>query len=492
MNPRLIEISKTRYRWYNVTNNVSSTPLRFFYPESVSDIQEIVKEAESKGLRVRAVGSGHSFSEAAKGKDFVMDMKNLRDAERFTSNVKPIFNQEHYVIADAGITIRRINRLLEDMGLALENMGAVDFQTISGALMTGTHGTGIKKPAFPDMVVSLRLVGTNSELIQIEPTDGITDPVQHQLNSDVRLIQDDDIFYSTVMSFGGMGIVYQIVIKVVESFWIKEKRELSTWTTLKQELLSGEFMDKVKSNDFVAFRINPYKIKGDHLASIVYQNVIKDSYVIKQGSRNLIAGLLANREAMLEGLVKSLNRNPKRTGRRIQMNLKFSVVKNYVDKSYKVFYQSGASVLRYGISSEFAFEATAEKIIEVLEFIFNRTKEYEEYADVNQPSHIPVRFVMPGKAYLSSTYNKPTVYIDIPTLYSAIGYVSFLERYQEEMIKKGGIPHWGKMNSMLYLHHQFIRDQFPMIDKWIEVRNDLDPKGTFRSDFIDSMGLSKA
>ena len=70
MDSRLIKISRTRYTWHNATNNVVTNPLRFFYPENESDIQAIVAEAESQGLRVRAVGSGHSFSEAAKGKDF--------------------------------------------------------------------------------------------------------------------------------------------------------------------------------------------------------------------------------------------------------------------------------------------------------------------------------------------------------------------------------------------------------------------------------------
>ena len=178
MNPRLLEISKTRYNWYNATRNVTATPLRYFYPQNVEDIQAIVSEAEQENLRVRAVGSGHSFSEAAKGDDFLMDMKELRQAEVYKAPwVKASLSQKHFVLADAGITIRRINRLLDSMGLALQNMGAVDFQTVSGALMTGTHGTGIKKPAFPDMVRSLRIVATDSKLIQIEPTDGITIPI---------------------------------------------------------------------------------------------------------------------------------------------------------------------------------------------------------------------------------------------------------------------------------------------------------------------------
>ncbi len=489
MNPRLLQISKTRYRWYNVTNNVSSTPMRYFYPENVEDIQAIISEAEHEGLRVRAVGSGHSFSEVAKGRDFLMDMKNLRDVKKYILPVKPDDQSKNYVLADAGITIRRVNRLLDEMGLALENMGAVDFQTISGALMTGTHGTGIKKPAFPDMIRAIRLVGTNSELIHIEPTDGITDPVIHNSNESSRLIQDDDTFYSTVLSFGGMGIVYQLVVEVVPTFMIHEKRYLQKWSALKQELQNGDFMNLVNVNDFVAFRVNPYKLEGDHLCSVSIQNV-ENASTGNDGRRSLIGKILANREALVEGFINTANRNPKRTAKRIQTILKNSKVKSYTDISYNVFYNSGAAVLRYGISSEFAFDAKAENIIEVLEFIFKQTEYYEDYADLNHPSHIPVRFVKPSHAYLSSCYNRPSVYIDIPTLYSTIGYMSLLERYQRAMINMGGIPHWGKINNMLYSNNDFIREQFPMIDTWIRVRHRMDPKGTFLNDFIVLMGLT--
>ncbi|MEP6795629.1 MAG: FAD-binding protein, partial [Saprospiraceae bacterium] len=267
---RLVDISRTRYTWHNATNNVICEPLRFFYPRDEKDIIDIIKEAEENHLRVRAVGSGHSFSEVAKINDFLMDMKYLRDAAKYESPwLKQGALTRHFVIADAGITIRRLNRLLDKMGLALENMGAVDFQTVSGALMTGTHGTGIKRPAFPDMVRALRIVGTGGKLTQIEPSDGITDPVFHQANSQIELIQNDDIFYATVLSFGGMGIVYQLVFEVRTSYYISERRYLIPWSKLQVEMQNGSFMKMVQDNDFVALRINPYVMKGDNLASVV-------------------------------------------------------------------------------------------------------------------------------------------------------------------------------------------------------------------------------
>lgn len=491
MNAILMKFSKTRYTWSNASGTVISTPLRFFYPQDVSDIQEIVKEAELQKLRVRAVGSGHSFSEAAKGDDFLMDIKELRDASLYKSPwVKAAEQNRHFVVADAGITIRRINRWLDENDLALQNMGAVDFQTISGALMTGTHGTGIAKPAFPDMVHGLRLVSTGGKLIQIEPTNGITDPTYHALNSAIQLIQDDDIFYSTVLSFGAMGIVYQMIMEVVPRFWIKEHRYLENWTTVKQKLINGEFMQMVNNYDFAGIRVNPYKIKDDHLCSIVVQKIQHTApSKLEQGRRNIISSFVSNRESFIEGLIRTTNRNPKQTGNKIQTSLKFSRVKNYTDISYKVLFQSGAAVLRYGLNSEFAFDADPFKIIELLERVFKETEDAASHYKRYHPSFLAIRFTMPSKAYLSSSYNRPTAHIDIPTLNNTIGDQDLLENYQLIMIQLGCIPHWGKVNNMLYMNSSFIQTAYPKFQTWIDVRRQMDPDNTFINDFIIKMGL---
>lgn len=491
MNTNLLKISKTRYTWSNASSTVISTPLRYFYPKNVSDIQEIVKEAELQHLRVRAVGSGHSFSEAAKGDDFLMDMKELRNATLYTSPwVKASENHRRFVLADAGITIRKINRWLDAKELALQNMGAVDFQTISGALMTGTHGTGIAKPAFPDMVHGLRLVTTGGELIQIEPTNGITDPTYHALHSAIQLIQDDDIFYSTVLSFGAMGIVYQMIMEVVPRFWIKEYRYLENWTSVKQKLINGEFMQIVHDSDFAGIRVNPYKIKGDHLCSIVVQKIQHTApSKWEQGRRNIISTFVSNRESFIEGLIRTTNRNPKRTGNKIQTSLKFSRVKNYTDISYKVLFQSGAAVLRYGLNSEFAFAADPLKIIELLERVFKETEDAASLYKRYHPSFLAIRFTMPSKAYLSSSYNRPTAYLDMPTLNNTIGDQDLLENYQLIMMQLGCIPHWGKVNNMLYMNTSFIHTAYPKFQTWIDVRRHLDPNNTFINDFVIKMGL---
>jgi FAD/FMN-containing dehydrogenase len=51
------------------------------------------------------------------------------------------------------------------------------------------------------------------------------------------------------------------------------------------------------------------------------------------------------------------------------------------------------------------------------------------------------------------------------------------------------MPHWGKMNKVLYQRHDVLHAYYPKYQKWIDVRRQMDPNGTFLNDFIVRMGL---
>ncbi|PHN00827.1 FAD-binding protein [Flavilitoribacter nigricans] len=493
MKTNLKNISRDRYTWYNCTGNVKVSPLRFFYPRTKEQIAEIVREAERRELRVRAVGSGHSFSEAAKGKDFLLSMKRMAGVSRpHKETLRTKFREMPLVSAQAGIVIRRLNRTLDRMGLALINMGVIDVQTLSGAIMTGTHGTGIGKPTMPDMVRSLKLVGTGGRFFQIEPTDGITDPDQHGSTNPIELIQDDDTFYSTILSFGGMGIIYEMTLEVKPQYKMLERRYLKPWSELEQELRNGSFMRQLKQKDFMAFRINPYKVSKGNRCAVVEQDIVgpdekpRRLFALR---KNLIFQIFSNLEFLIEGSVRRFRNSPNAVAKTIQLGLWSTKDTCYYGPSYKVLYQAGTAVLRHGISAEFAFEATGEKVIEVINAIIDQTKKNKDENGLYQSSYVSVRFVAPSRAYLSSAYDRATVYVDIPLLFGTIGDLEILERYQDLMIDMGGIPHWGKHNLQLYLRNDFIREQFARVGTWMAIRDRLDPKKTFLNDFIIKMGL---
>src|ERR1700727_1347243 len=54
-----------RKRWRNDTGNEGIDPLRQVTPTTLEELCAIVREAERDGCAVRAVGSGHSWSDVA-------------------------------------------------------------------------------------------------------------------------------------------------------------------------------------------------------------------------------------------------------------------------------------------------------------------------------------------------------------------------------------------------------------------------------------------
>jgi len=98
------------------------------------------------GGHVRAMGSGHSWSDAAVSDEVSLDLSLLNG----------IHLKENHVRAGAGCRLQQLlNVLRRWQGRTLPTLGAIKRQTISGAISTGTHGSG--KPGLSHFVAGLRV-----------------------------------------------------------------------------------------------------------------------------------------------------------------------------------------------------------------------------------------------------------------------------------------------------------------------------------------------
>ena len=106
---------------------------------------------------MRVAGAGHSFSDIA-----LTDGAQLR-LDRLT-RVLDVDRSSGLVRVQAGITIRELSARLAEHGLALENLGDIDAQSIAGAISTATHGTGARLRNIAAQVVELTLVLADGSL----------------------------------------------------------------------------------------------------------------------------------------------------------------------------------------------------------------------------------------------------------------------------------------------------------------------------------------
>ncbi len=498
---------ETNYVWNNTINKVTAHPKKFFSPESISDLQNIVREAEQKGLRVRAVGSGHSYSEVAKTNDYLvgpdcMEQYQILDHQRLKPSVDM---QRKFVEVGSGIRIEKLNRLLTNDNLALENMGAIDEQRIAGAVSTNTHGSGIRLPTIAGLVRSILLVTGEGRTIRVEPSDGITST--DFSDPGIELIQNDDYFYSILVSFGSMGIIYSLILEVQDLYYLMESKTLTIWDNVKEKLRSGEYFNPdIRS---VTLLISPYKLNKDNPGKQSCIEVIQKkidepkpgNWTYNMLFRNLPSWLVGNFPIPIAYwfIKNKIEKHPEKTPQLIESSLRSIRDKIFVDISHKVLFQGYKPLKKRAYDCAFAFPVDADcKYIDIMEEVMAITQQYAEGVDGKkyyQTSPNSFRFITGSKAFLAHNYgDQPYVVMDFPFFMIQPGADELLEKYQKLLLERGGRPHWGKKNDVLLQKIQedpnFLKELYPMLPRWRNIFFELNPKGTFINEFTQQTGLT--
>lgn len=269
-------VESSREFWQNWVKQHGENRTEYRPTSRAQLLASVVNKVQSNG-RIRAVGSGHSHSNAPEAPEHFIDLNPAEPEEDTDEALNRVldhngwlkddsklqqlyddrdhgdrethpFDSDHLKRVEAGVVLRRLNRhILHENGYALKNMGSFDGQTVAGAVNTSTHGTGVNLASLADSVESVEIATVPESasgnpivrLYRIEPSDGITDREAFEratASHEMELIQDDDIFYSTVVGYGCMGVAYAYTLHVRDSYWLKEETKLMTWSDLTSEL----------------------------------------------------------------------------------------------------------------------------------------------------------------------------------------------------------------------------------------------------------------
>jgi L-gulono-1,4-lactone dehydrogenase len=483
------EIPGPGQTWVNTLGSVVVHPQLAFAPASVGELQDLILKAEQGGNQVRAVGSGHSFSDVAPTNDFLVYTHQLNKPLALDpSTLKLSARQLKLFHTEAGITLHDLNEFLNGQNQALSTMGSYDAQTLIGAISTGTHGTGLAPGAMSGMVRSIGLVCSGGRRLMVEPGDGISDPAKFNVpGQSFQLLQDDATFYSVLVSMGCMGIIYSLVIEVMDSYWLDEQKTLSNWHLVEPELRAGSV---IRDNLHYEVQVNPYSTLGSRSCLVTTQKIIAEpphSVVVPSGHRNYLSALLDMVPLAPEIVRFYLDLFPKKIPRTIDNALKsLQDDPHYFNQSYKVLYEGLPNFKRIGYACEFAFPLAGNRYLDAVEKIFEvagiQQSQNNKYID----SPVSLRFVKASGAYLTMEYGADCCLIDIPSLFDSRYSDQMMDIMQDAMIQMGGKPHWGKLNNQL---RDKVTAFYPKFPDWQMVRNKLDPGKMFSNDFTRQFGL---
>ena len=163
--------------------------------------------AAGEGLRVKALGSRHSFSAVADTDGVHVVLRGL--------GTEPALEGELVVVPGA-TTYAELAAWLHARGRALHNMGSLPHISVAGACATGTHGSGDANGSLATAVRALELVTASGDV--------------------VRFAAGDPDFPGAVLSLGALGVVTRLWLATQPAYEVAQR----VWTGLPTEAVAEQ------------------------------------------------------------------------------------------------------------------------------------------------------------------------------------------------------------------------------------------------------------
>jgi UDP-N-acetylenolpyruvoylglucosamine reductase len=234
----------------NWAGNINWIPDSTFYPETLDDLKEIIKLASRNDKKVKALGSGHSFSACATTDGLQVSMQKLNRVIHF--------DQRNLSIeVESGIILRDLYKFLDKNSVALPSMPNTDSITLGGAIANCTHGTNVHFGSFCSYVIEIKLLTAGGDLLVLSKNsaDEIT----------------SKYFEASLACFGTLGIFYSITLKLSPTYDVLCKR-----STARIGEIKGRISQIAKQYDSAQFMFFPFL----DLVLLKTQEKTKENYVL--------------------------------------------------------------------------------------------------------------------------------------------------------------------------------------------------------------------
>lgn len=439
--------------WTNWAANQRTSPARSVTAGDTDGVVTAVKAAARDGLRVKATGSGHSFTAIG-----VPDGIALATP----SSPELLLVEGDRATVPAGMTIRTLNALLAEHGRALPNLGDIDAQTIAGAVATGTHGTGARHQGIAAGIRGLEMVLADGTVVTATATE------------------HPELFHHGRVGLGALGVVTAVVLETVPAF----RLHASESARPLGEVLES-FDELAAAHDHVEFYWFPH--------TDVAATKVNDRTTADGPARGRVAGWVGD-ELLGNGAFAAVCRLGSALPRAVPALNRIMAGQmanaEYVDRSYRVF--TSPRRVRF-LEMEYAVPRAALR--EAFDGL--RAAAARHAVDVTFP--VEVRVAGADDVPLSTASGRDSAYLAVhvhrgrrPWSSSPIGELSsklrlppheaYFSAVEAVMTSLGGRPHWGKLHTRTAAQ---LAESYPEFGAFVALRDRLDPEGRFTNAHLD-------
>jgi FAD/FMN-containing dehydrogenase len=208
--------------WTSWAGAVACEATRIERPADEAGLRGVVERATAEGRVVRPVGTGHSSMPLVATDDVIVSLDAIAGIESSDATTGQAWIR-------AGSKLHDLGGPLREHGLAFQNMGDVDVQSLGGAVGTGTHGTGAALGNISSRVTGMRLITAEAEVLEIAATDA-------------------DLLRAARVSLGALGVASAIRLALVPAYRLRER----VWRAELEDLLD-DLPDHIDANRHFEF-----------------------------------------------------------------------------------------------------------------------------------------------------------------------------------------------------------------------------------------------
>lgn len=424
--------------WQNWGRTEKIRPQNVEYPSTIEAVRRSVRAAAVRGRAVKAVGAGHSFSGIAVAPGILLELTEL-------SGLVSVDRDRSRARLLAGTRLHRIPALLAPYGLAMTNLGDIDRQSISGAVSTGTHGTGARFGGIATQVVAATLVTADGELLTVDDDS------------------DPELLPAVALGLGALGILVDVTIQCVPAFVLEAVERPEPLAVVVDDVIArGDAADHFEfywfpHTDVALTKTNarlPAEAATRPLSAV---SKAVDDLILGNGVHQAVCSVGRAAPALVPGI--------NRLSARVWGDRTFS------DASHRVFATSRGVRFR---EMEYAVP------VENLASAFRALQRVIDENDWRIEFPVEVRVAAADDLWLSTATGRATGYIAVHRYWRADP-TEYFAAVEEVMLAHGGRPHWGKMHS---LDADALRGRYPRFDDFTALRDRLDPNRAFRNPYL--------
>ncbi|MDO8143891.1 D-arabinono-1,4-lactone oxidase [Isoptericola sp. 178] len=437
-----------------------ASPARWSQPRDEAELRAVVARAAADGLRVRAVGAGHSFTDVAVTDGLLIGLDRLSGLE----SLRRLPDGSALVTVGAGTRLHELNRLLATRGLAMRNLGDIDRQSVAGAISTGTHGTGALLGGLATQVRALRVVLPDGSVRSVSGDDAPGSP-------------DRELFEVARLGLGTVGVLSAATLEVVPAYLLRSTEQVRPWDAVVEgidALFDGHdrfdaywFPGTDRMLTWSHDRV-PAAEAARHRAS--RRGVLGAARTLGDAARSVLdEEVLAN--GVLGGVMQVATAAPRTVPRLNAVCAAALGDRTHVAPSDRVMVSRRR--VRF---AEMEYALPRAGLADVLRELEGWLRSSGEPV----PFPVEVRCAAADDVWLSTARRRDTAYVAVHQ-YHRMPRERYFAAAEEIFVAAGGRPHWGKLHTRTAAD---LAAHYPL-DDVARVRAAVDPDGVLRNDYTD-------